>query len=60
MHLGSSNIANKAFYESHGFVKVSSFLLGDTNPTWEEPPVEILVVSLLMLERNRAIDYSMF
>ena len=45
MYLGSSNIANTFFYESHGFVEVASFLLGEDNPTWKEPPVKMLVVS---------------
>lgn len=44
--LHSSNIDNTAFYNSHGFVTVSTYSLGDTNPDWQKPPVVGSIVSL--------------
>lgn len=40
----SSNYANAAFYESHGFVPKREVVLGDKNPTWGRPPVVMLLV----------------
>ena len=44
----SSNIANNDFYNSHGFVAVSDFSLGDNNPTWEKEPVVLTLVSICL------------
>ncbi|KAI0346793.1 hypothetical protein BDW22DRAFT_460942 [Trametopsis cervina] len=45
--LMSSNVANVGFYHSFGFVTKASIVVGDTNPTWQNPP---LIVELLVRE----------
>ncbi|GLB42479.1 putative acetyltransferase (GNAT) domain containing protein [Lyophyllum shimeji] len=45
--LQSSNVANTAFYERHGFETLAIVLLGDENPTWHEKPV---VMSIMVRE----------
>ena len=35
---------NTDFYNSHGFVTVGKFLLGDENPEWHEPSVLVSIV----------------
>lgn len=42
--LVSSNVANTGFYEHCGFQTVSTFTLGDGNPTWTRSPVVVTVV----------------
>ncbi|CCL98776.1 uncharacterized protein FIBRA_00781 [Fibroporia radiculosa] len=42
--LGSSDIANRKFYEGCGFVVVGEFTLGEANPTWTAPPVVIQIM----------------
>ncbi|KAL0947539.1 hypothetical protein HGRIS_013635 [Hohenbuehelia grisea] len=42
--LESSNIANTAFYESHGFKTVSEAIIGDEEPTWKRPPVVVKIM----------------
>ncbi len=37
--LGSSNVANRGFYESLGFVVIAQITLGETDPTWNEAPL---------------------
>ncbi|KAI0700774.1 hypothetical protein BC835DRAFT_366192 [Cytidiella melzeri] len=41
----SSNIANTGFYNSHGFIAKAKITLGEDNPTWNRPPVEICLKS---------------
>jgi len=48
--LVSSNIINTDFYNSHGFVTVGTFLLGDKNPEWHEPSV---VVNIMVREPTK-------
>lgn len=44
--LSNSNVkANTAFYNSLGFVTVHELSIGDENPTWDEPPVKVAIVS---------------
>ena len=43
--LVSSNVANNAFYRARGFEVVKTFVIGEGNPTWGEPPVPIEIVS---------------
>ncbi|KAI0700776.1 hypothetical protein BC835DRAFT_1326425 [Cytidiella melzeri] len=45
--LGSSNVQNTGFYESLGFVAITTISLGESDPTWNEPPV---VVALMVRE----------
>lgn len=40
----SSNVANTGFYEHCGFQTVSTFTLGDGNPTWTKPPVVVTIM----------------
>ncbi|KAI0787152.1 hypothetical protein BC629DRAFT_494314 [Irpex lacteus] len=47
--LGSSNVANRGFYESLGFVVIAQITLGETDPTWNEAPL----VSDLMIREPR-------
>lgn len=42
--LTSSNFANTRFYESLGFASVGEISLGHDNPTWNGPPVIVLVM----------------
>lgn len=42
--LKSSDQANTAFYNSHGFMVVTEVVLGDQNPTWTGPPVVITIM----------------
>lgn len=42
--LVSSNVANTGFYEHCGFQTVSTFTLGDGNPTWTRSPVVVTVM----------------
>lgn len=43
-YLTSSNFANTAFYESHGFSRAAAVTMGDDDSTWEGPPFEVLLV----------------
>ncbi|KAI0346794.1 hypothetical protein BDW22DRAFT_461668 [Trametopsis cervina] len=43
--LGSSNVANTGFYESFGFRTVAEFVVGESDPTWTDPPVLVKVMS---------------
>lgn len=45
IYLISSNVVNTTFYNSYGFLSVAQFTLGEDNPTWQEKPVEIHLVS---------------
>jgi len=51
--LHSSNVSNTEFYNSHGFVTVRTYLLGDKNPEWHEPPV---IVSIMVREPRKPAD----
>ncbi|GJE84058.1 hypothetical protein PsYK624_001330 [Phanerochaete sordida] len=42
--LTSSNPANTGFYNSLGFVEAAQIVLGDEDPTWQEPPLILLVM----------------
>ncbi|KAI0346776.1 hypothetical protein BDW22DRAFT_1321295, partial [Trametopsis cervina] len=42
----SNHEANVPFYNSLGFYAVTTYQVGDTNPTWNERPVVVGVVSL--------------
>ena len=45
--LSSSNVeANTRFYNALGFHTVATIFAGDSNPTWQEEPVPIAIVSL--------------
>ena len=58
--LGSSNVAaNTAFYNSMGYFTVDTFLLGEDDPTWDEPPFPFDVVSgksLLRFQQDSLIS----
>ncbi|KAF9527977.1 hypothetical protein CPB83DRAFT_894698 [Crepidotus variabilis] len=41
--LTSSNVANDAFYNSHGFFSVANDYLGDDNPKWDRKPVKVQI-----------------
>jgi len=47
MWLVSSNIANTAFYNSHGFQTIALILLGEDNPDWHAEPIVVSLVSSL-------------
>jgi GNAT superfamily N-acetyltransferase len=40
----SSNINNTEFYNSHGFMTVGTYVVGDENPEWHEIPVVISIM----------------
>jgi hypothetical protein len=44
--LVSSETANTAFYNSHGFMVVTQFVIGDDNPTWARLPITVSIVCL--------------
>lgn len=43
-YLLSSNPINTEFYNSHGFVEIGKAMIGEGNPTWNAPPLPILLV----------------
>jgi len=44
-YLVSSNVSdNTTFYNNLGFFSVKTIVLGDDNPTWEEPPFEVEIM----------------
>ncbi|KAF7798887.1 hypothetical protein EIP86_010115 [Pleurotus ostreatoroseus] len=44
----SSNALNEGFYNSLGFETAKEIVLGDDNPTWNEPPVVIALDTILL------------
>ena len=44
--LGSSNIANEPFYNSHGFMAVGEAIIGDDDPDWHDAPVIVQIVRI--------------
>lgn len=55
IYLMSSNVkANTKFYNSLGFVTTAEIILGDSNPTWDKPPI---VIALMVREpQSRQFD----
>lgn len=51
--LQSSNVANKKFYNEHGFEVVETVVVGDQNPTWHGQPVPI---SLMVREPRYSVE----
>jgi len=47
----SSNILNTGFYNSHGFATVGTFVVGDKNPEWKEPPI---IVSIMIRDAGKS------
>lgn len=45
----SSNVVNTAFYNSHGFVTVGAYTVGDHDPDWKEPAVLVNIVCTMDL-----------
>ena len=54
----SSNVeANTRFYNALGFHTVATIFAGDSNPTWQEEPVPIAIVSLVKMRCTIRIIY---
>lgn len=47
-YLLSSNPINTGFYNFHGFVEIGKVFIGEGNPTWNGPPLPVLLVSVLI------------
>ncbi len=59
--LASSNVAvNTVFYNSLGFVTVKQFMLGDDNPTWEETPFPIAIVSAYHIHSHGSASNQLY
>jgi hypothetical protein len=52
--LGSSNIANEPFYNSHGFYTVGEAIIGNDDPNWHEAPVIVQIVSISRQSHHQA------